>query len=282
MVAVLQSEHVSCPCTGEANVPSEKNWSEPQLPLFAAMASTQAAEPTACESAFFRLTSEDSCGGEDGPSADKACSPTCKPLACQFVAACKPAGSNITFEDENGETQTIPADGVQDMVAVLQSEHVSCPCTGEANVPSEKNWSEPQLPLFAAMASTQAAEPTACESAFFRLTSEDSCGGEDGPSADKACSPTCKPLACQFVAACKPAGSNITFEDENGETQTIPADGVQDMVAVLQSEHVSCPCTGEANVPSEKNWSEPQLPLLRQWPARRQRSQQLAKVPSSD
>ncbi|CAE8652769.1 unnamed protein product [Polarella glacialis] len=124
------------------------------------LASTQAAEPTACESAFFRLTSEDSCGGEDGPSADKACSPTCKPLACQFVAACKPAGSNITFEDENGETQTIPADGVQDMVAVLQSEHVSCPCTGEANVPSEKNWSEPQLHLFAALNETLPPPPS--------------------------------------------------------------------------------------------------------------------------
>ena len=198
-------------------------WSVPMI--LAATCALAAADKADCGSALSALVRKDACGNENGPDASKACSDTCKPLACAAVAAC-PAGSTVRVEDESG-SQTIPAEAVQSIVQELSAEHESCPCSAAS--PAE-------LSVF----SLNTSEPSACEKALLDLMSADACGNENGPDASKACSDTCKPLACATVAAC-PAGSTVRVEDESG-SQTIPAEAVQSIVQELSAEHESCPC----------------------------------------
>ena len=90
------------------------------------LCATFKADPTACETAFFNLVSEDACGNENGPDASSACSATCKPLACSVVSSCTD-GSSIAYADEKGPA-SISADEVRELVAELRSEHKSCAC----------------------------------------------------------------------------------------------------------------------------------------------------------
>jgi len=186
--------------------------------------------------AFFSMTSIDECGNEDGPLASKACSAACKPAACKVVSAC-PAGSIIAF----GSNGSMPAEAVQGLVQELKSEHSNCPCEGAA-VAMKLELGRVQLlqstgsNLRGSIPANPAA-PSACEMAFFSMTSIDECGNEDGPLASKACSAACKPAACKVVSAC-PAGSIIAF----GSNGSMPAEAVQGLVQELKSEHINCPC----------------------------------------
>ncbi|CAE7226813.1 GN [Symbiodinium natans] len=199
--------------------------------------------PTACEKALLELMSEDACGNENGPDPSKACTSTCKPLACGVVSAC-PAGSTVRVEDETG-SMTIPAEDVQNIVKELSAEHTSCPCTPTRSVSQPNKTGHVQNAVKLAVGLSKGM-PTACEKALLELMSEDACGNENGPDPSKACTSTCKPLACGVVSAC-PAGSTVRVEDETG-SMTIPAEDVQNIVKELSAEHTSCPCTPTRSV----------------------------------
>ncbi|CAJ1380340.1 unnamed protein product [Effrenium voratum] len=261
-VQELEAEHASCPCAASKAKPSNMSkalrHSRVQKQASTSLRSGQAKGPevsaTACETAFFGLVGEDSCGDENGPDATKACSAACKPLACAVVSSCAP-GSTIAFSDETGPV-TIAANDVQSFVQELEAEHASCPCAASKAKPSNMSkalrHSRVQKQASTSLRSGQAQGPevsaTACETAFFGLVGEDSCGDENGPDATKACSAACKPLACAVVSSCAP-GSTIAFSDETGPV-TIAANDVQSFVQELEAEHASCPCAASKAKPS--------------------------------
>ncbi|CAL1138242.1 unnamed protein product [Cladocopium goreaui] len=211
------------------------------------LCATFKADPTACETAFFNLVSEDACGNENGPDASSACSATCKPLACSVVSSCTD-GSSIAYADEKGPA-SISADEVRSIVKELESEHTNCPCSAakrsnltKAFQTMRKSAKKDPVSLRGNVADrTQEPAATACETAFFNLVSEDACGNENGPDASSACSATCKPLACSVVSSCTD-GSSIAYADEKGPA-SISADEVRSIVKELESEHTNCPCS---------------------------------------
>jgi len=184
--------------------------------------------------------SEDACGNENGPDPAKACTSTCKSLACDVVSAC-PAGSTVRVEDETG-SWTIPAEDVQNIVKELSAEHTSCPCAAAVNQPNKTGTVQKATKVVSSsLAKPDKISQTVCEKALLELMSEDACGNENGPDPAKACTSTCKSLACDVVSAC-PAGSTVRVEDETG-SWTIPAEDVQNIVKELSAEHTSCPCS---------------------------------------
>ena len=189
------------------------------LPMVSAILGMVAADTTPCERAVVSLVNEDACGDENGPSASKACAHACKPLACAVVTACSP-GSTVRIEDETG-TEIISAERVQSFVQELAAEDAFCPCSTSLRQPNG---------TIGVQKTVQAAtsRQTACEKALLELMSEDACGNENGPDASKACSDTCKPLACAVVTACT-AGSTVRVKDETG-SWTIPTGGVHSIV----------------------------------------------------
>ena len=248
IVKELESEHTSCPCsaTRRSNLTNAgQTLRKAAVKTAALRGQEKMLEPaaTACETAFFKLVSEDACGNENGPDAAKACSATCKPLACAVVSSCAP-GSSIAYADERGPA-SISADEVGSIVKELESEHTSCPCsaTRRSNLTNAgQTLRKAAVKTAALRGQEKMLEPaaTACETAFFKLVSEDACGNENGPDAAKACSATCKPLACAVVSSCAP-GSSIAYADERGPA-SISADEVGGIVKELESEHISCPC----------------------------------------
>ena len=211
------------------------------------LCATFKADPTACETAFFNLVSEDACGNENGPDASSACTATCKPLACSVVSSCTD-GSSIAYADEKGPA-SISADEVRSIVKELESEHTNCPCSAAKRSNLTKAFQtmrksakkDPVSSRGNVADRTQEPAATACETAFFNLVSEDACGNENGPDASSACSATCKPLACSVVSSCTD-GSSIAYADEKGPA-SISADEVRSIVKELESEHTNCPCS---------------------------------------
>merc|ERR1711988_1886372 len=174
LVQELKAENSHCPCDAAAlNMQLEQE----SMPLLEhtrsnlrGIASAKQAAPSACETAFFSMTSIDECGDENGPLASQACSDACKPVACKMVAAC-PAGSTIALDSN----QSMPAEAVQGLVQELKAEHSHCPCDAAAlNMQLEQE----SMPLLEhtrsnlrGIASAKQAAPSACETAFFSMTS---------------------------------------------------------------------------------------------------------------
>ncbi|CAE7226822.1 GN [Symbiodinium natans] len=236
MVQELSAEHTSCPCTPTRSVSLPNATGHVQEAAKLAVGLSKGRR-TACEKALLELMSEDACGNANGPDPSKACTSTCKPLACGVVSACH-AGSTVRVEDETG-SWTIPAEDVQNMVQELSAEHTSCPCTPTRSVSLPNATGHVQEAAKLAVGLSKGRR-TACEKALLELMSEDACGNANGPDPSKACTSTCKPLACGVVSACH-AGSTVRVEDETG-SWTIPAEDVQNMVQELSAEHTSCPC----------------------------------------
>merc|ERR1711988_1493784 len=157
----------------------------------------------------------------------------------------------------------MPAEAVQGLVQELKAEHSHCPCDAAAlNMQLEQE----SMPLLEhtrsnlrGVASAKQAAPSACETAFFSMTSIDECGDENGPLASQACSDACKPVACKMVAAC-PAGSTIALDSN----QSMPAEAVQGLVQELKAEHSHCPCDAAALNMQLEQESMPLLAILAQ------------------
>ena len=127
------------------------------------------------------------------------------------VNSCAP-GSSIAYADERGPA-SISADEVGSIVKELESEHTSCPCsaTKRANLTNAfqaLRKAAIKTPALRAQAKMLDPAATACETACFKLVSEDACGNENGPDAAKACSATCNAIGLcsgEFLCSCDPA-----------------------------------------------------------------------------
>ena len=176
------------------------------IAIMLALVTPLQADSATCGVAFGVLISEYSCD-----RATEVCSTTCKPLRCAVVSSCIP-GVPISVTDESGWSVTIAAADVNRFAHKLEAEQPSCPCTASKakvwNLTKALHHSRVQKQLSTSLRGGRAKAPdasaTACETAFFGLVGEDSCGDENGPDATKACSATCKPLACAVVSSCPP------------------------------------------------------------------------------
>ena len=239
IVKELSAEHMSCPCAAAVSQPNKTATVQKASKVVSGSDKRDKGSQTVCEKALLELMSEDACGNENGPDPAKACTSTCKSLACDVVSAC-PAGSTARVEDETGSF-TIPAEDVQNIVKELSAEHTSCPCAAAVSQPNKTATVQKASKVVSGRDKRDKGSQTVCEKALLELMSEDACGNENGPDPAKACTSTCKSLACDVVSAC-PAGSTARVEDETGSF-TIPAEDVQNIVKELSAEHTSCPCS---------------------------------------